>query len=184
MKKLVFALAVAGALSAARAEYLYWQIDTSESSGLVSETYTGARVFASSDNGVTRNYLNIGYGDYDTGSFQSLGTAVQIPLYDSVAAVIDSTYTEGYSFYIELINYSTWQSNPTASSIDSGAFVAQSADPQTYTQLSQAGYVGADLSPVSMAVWHGGAYTTVPEPTSAVLMLLGFAGLALRRRAV
>ena len=187
MRKAIFALSVAVAISSANASYLYWQIDTSEASGLVSETYTGARVFASTDGGAaSRVYLNLGYGDYDTGAFQSLSTAVQVPLYDSVVAVVDSSTLggdpSGYSFYIELINYSEWNpQNPSQSSIESGAFVAQSSA-MTYSQLVDSKYVGTDLSPVSMAVWHGGSYTTVPEPTSAMLVLFGLAGLALKRR--
>lgn len=186
MRKAIFALSVAVAISSANASYLYWQVDSSTASDL---TYTGARVFASTDGGAeSRVYLNLGYGDYDTGAFQNLGTAVQVPLYDSVVAVVDSSTLggnpSGYSFYIELINYSAWESNPTASSIASGAFVAQSdsSSAMTYADLEAKHYVGADLSPVSMAVWHGGSYTTVPEPTSAMLVLFGLAGLALKRR--
>ena len=189
MRKAIFALSVAVAISSANASYLYWQIDTSEASGLVSEPYTGARVFASTDGGAaSRVYLDLGYGDYDTGAFQTLGTAVQVPLYDSVVAVVDSSTLggdpSGYSFYIELINYSVWDANKDASSIASGAFVAQSdgESVMTYSNLVDSKYIGADLSPVSMAVWHGGSYTTVPEPTSAMLVLFGLAGLALKRR--
>ena len=176
MRKAIFALSVAVAISSANASYLYWQIDTSEESGLVSEPYTGARVFVSNDNGATmRNYLTVGYGDYATGNLVEMGK-IQVPLYDSVVAVVDANAAyasdSSYKFYIELINY------------DSGTFVAQteSSSAMTYSQLVASEYIGADLSPVSMAVWHGGSYTTVPEPTSAMLVLFGLAGLALKRR--
>ncbi len=173
MRKAIFALSVAVAVSSANASYLYWQVDSSTASGL---TYDGARVFASNDSGATKTYLNIGYGDFDSGNFIPFaGQKVQIPLYEAVVAEIDtSLYGKGsdYSFYIELINYSD------------GAFVAQTdvSSAMTYADLEAKHYVGADLSPVSMAVWHGGSYTTVPEPTSAMLVLFGLAGLALKRR--
>ena len=176
MRKAIFALSVAVAISSANASYLYWQIAPSEKSGLVSKEYDGARVFVSNNGGVSKTYLNIGYGDFDTGDFTPFaGQKVQIPLYEAVVAEVNtSLYGEGtgYSFYIELINYSD------------GAFVAQSdsKSAMTYADLEAKHYVGADLSPVSMAVWHGGSYTTVPEPTSAMLVLFGLAGLALKRR--
>lgn len=173
MKKVFFAATAVILAASVQAEYLYWQVDSSTASGLA---YNGARVFVSNNNGVDRTYLNIGYGDFDTGSFvQFEGRKVQIPLYEAVVAQVDtSTYgsTSGYSFYIELINYSD------------ASFVAQTdaSSAMTYSQLEAAHFVGADLSPVSMAVWHGGSYTTVPEPTSAMLVLFGLAGLALKRR--
>ena len=173
MRKAIFALSVAVAISSANASYLYWQVDSSTASGL---EYSGARVFVSNDNGATmRNYLTVGYGDYATGSLVEMDK-IQVPLYDSVVAVVDANAAyasdSSYKFYIELINY------------DSGTFVAQTerSSAMTYSQLVASEYIGADLSPVSMAVWHGGSYTTVPEPTSAMLVLFGLAGLALKRR--
>lgn len=174
MRKAIFALFIAVAVSSANASYLYWQVDSSTASDL---TYSGAKVFVSNDNGVnSRQYLTLGYGDYDTGAFEGVGEKITTPLYDSVVAVVDANATyandSSYKFYIELINY------------NDSTFVAQtdSASAKTYEQLVDSQFVGADLSPVSMAVWHGGSYTTVPEPTSAMLVLFGLAGLALKRR--
>ena len=174
MKKVFFAATAAILAASVQAEYLYWQVDSSTASGL---TYNGARVFASTDGGAaSREYLDIGYGDFDSGSFVKFDNKkVQLPLYEAVVAEVDTSIygsTSGYSFYIELINYSD------------ASFVAQTdaSSAMTYSQLEAAHFVGADLSPVSMAVWHGGSYTTVPEPTSAMLVLFGLAGLALKRR--
>lgn len=191
MKKILFAIAVVAASVGARAEYLYWQVKNSDLPSFASDA-TGARVFASNDGGATRNYLNIGYADYDEG-FKSIGYAVQVPVNDTslVADFDKDTYSgNNYAFYIELINYAdTYRtSNPVTATpaydAASTPFRGQSAEGQTYTQLVSQGYAGADLSPVNMAVWNGGTYSPVPEPTSAMLVLFGLAGLALRRRAV
>ena len=189
MKTILFTIAVVAASLGVHAEYLYWQVK-SEDLAPDFTSANGARVFASDDGGVTRNYLNIGYADYDSG-FQSIGYAVQVPVNDtSLLAEFDSsTYGSGtsYAFYIELINYSdTYLSNTaTPAYNDAGTpFRGQSAEGQSYAQLHQSGYVGTDLSPINLAVWNGGSYSPVPEPTSAMLVLFGLAGLALRRRAV
>ena len=155
MKKVIFAIAAVVASASLHASYLYWQIDGSEDvSALGGAEYDGARVFAENDSTGERTYLNIAYGSAGD-TLVNVGDKINVPLHDSVVAVFDpTTYGSGYTFYIELINY------------------------------ADATPVGTDLSPVSMAVWHGGAYSSVPEPTSAMLVLFGLAGLALRRRAV
>ena len=190
MKKVLFAIVMIVASVGANAEYLYWQVTGSDIPDFASGA-NGARVFASSDGGVTRNYLNIGYGDYDSG-FQSIGYAVQVPVDNTslVAEFDSSTYGSGtpYAFYIELINYDdayrTSNTVTPAYNAENTPFKAQSAEGLSYTQLAQSEYVGTDLSPVNMSVWNGGSYSPVPEPTSAMLVLFGLAGLALRRRVV
>lgn len=71
-----------------------------------------------------------------------------------------------YSFYIELMN-------------SSGAVVGHS-DTAKYSELA-ANITTDVLDFETVEVWHGGTYS-VPEPTSGVLMLIGLAGLALKRR--
>ena len=172
MKKVIFAIAAVVASASLHASYLYWQIDGSEDvSALGGAEYDGARVFAENDSTGERTYLNIAYGSAGD-TLVNVGDKINVPLHDSVVAVFDpTTYGSGYTFYIELINYA--DATPVGQS-----------EGQTYAQLNNSEFVGTDLSPVSMAVWHGGAYSSVPEPTSAMLVLFGLAGLALRRRAV
>ena len=190
MKKILFAIAAVAVSAGAHASYLYWQIDgtTEDVSALSGATFDGARVFVSSDGGVSdKTYLEIGYADPDLQSgYQSVGYAVNVPQPEmSLVAVVPDGYESGYSFYIELVNYnSTLNSSQTANSgYGTSEFVGQS-EGQTYATLAAHDFIGSDLSPINMSVWHGGAYSPVPEPTSAMLVLFGLAGLALRRRAV
>lgn len=192
MKTILFTIAVVAASVGAHAEYLYWQVQSTDLPNFATGA-TGARVFASNDGGVTRNYLNIGYADYDDG-FRSIGYAVQVPVNDTSLLADCSAYANNtaYAFYIELINYDdkyrdsgTGVITPTPAYNASGTdFRGQSAEGLSYTQLAEHGFAGTDLSPINMAVWNGGSYSPVPEPTSAMLVLFGLAGLALRRRAV
>jgi len=80
-----------------------------------------------------------------------------------------------YSYFIELASSKT---TPSAS--------VSATTSQTYADLQTAGSIQAtaELSAVPQAtVWHtSGASSASPEPTSAMLMLLGVAGLALRRK--
>ena len=194
MKKILFMMAVIASAASVHASYLYWQIDGDEPV-LDGKDYSGVRIFASNNNGDTKTYLNLGYADFDSDSFQSLGYAVSAPVGGALVAYVDtSTITSDYSFYIELINgdgaVAYWNDKTTSAYQDAsghaGDFAGQLyGNDTTYANLANKGFIGNDLSPVSMAVWHGGgSYSPVPEPTSAMLVLIGLAGLALKRRAV
>ena len=58
------------------------------------------------------------------------------------------------------------------------------ADPldATVGSLDIMATTGSDSSPLSATAYTGAGWYNVPEPTSGLLMLLGVAGLALRRR--
>lgn len=73
------------------------------------------------------------------------------------------------SFYVELFNYT----DGVANSVAVGSTMS-------YSELAAMGAISDTLLEIPTA-WTGGPYS-VPEPTSAVLMLLGLAGLALKRR--
>lgn len=62
-------------------------------------------------------------------------------------------------------------------------FYTISAGGKTFTSSTKSSKANATTTPgVNFA--SGGEWSTVPEPTSALLMVLGVAGLALRRRRV
>lgn len=194
MKKILFMIAMIASAASVQASYLYWQLDSDDianAAKYAGQEVNGVRIFAYDKENGSQKFLNLGYADYSSDAFTKLGYSASVPVGGMLLAQIDAsdeaTFKNGnYSFYIELINGSenvTYWNNKTTSAYQGQGFVGQMEDAKTYTQLADAGFIGADLSPVSMAVWHGGSqYSAVPEPTSAVLMLIGMAGLALRRR--
>jgi len=83
-----------------------------------------------------------------------------------------------YSFIVELGNVVYDASNGTAS----WTTVAQSAA-ATYSSLATDYILPTfEMSPVAFSAWSPTAFTTVPEPSGGLLMSLGLAILALRRR--
>jgi len=81
----------------------------------------------------------------------------------------DLSEKTGYSYYIELVNAE-----------NGNALVGYTQG--TYASIASQYLTDALPETLPAAViWHGGTYSA-PEPTSAMLMLLGVAGLALRRK--
>ena len=89
---------------------------------------------------------------------------------------ISSYASSGYSFFVELANYNngSWE-------------VVTSGTPVSYDNLVSGGYVAATFQQ-GLAISQSGGYNlgagaaAVPEPTSGLLLLIGGAMLALRRR--
>lgn len=79
-----------------------------------------------------------------------------------------------YSFAIEL---GSWSSDAT----DADWILAAFSGSATYAQLAQ--FRSTELMPQGQVPWNPGAYSA-PEPTSGLLMLIGGALLALRRKRV
>ena len=83
-----------------------------------------------------------------------------------------SAGTPEYSFTVELGNID---------SSDNWTTVATSAA-ATYSSLGTYIHESFDINPSAMAVWTPNQFTAVPEPSSGLLALMGFAILALRRK--
>ena len=178
MKKLLIAISVVGLAFFAKADYLLWQVN---GDGAEDFDFNAVRIGYSTDGSTTAaGYLQLAYVN-DSGDYTTFG---------EVTGVITGTKTtptgyyadfngltgSQYSFFIELINYDA-STSPTT--IDMVA-VSQTA---SYLTLVDRGYVDTSLTPtVPTTVWHGGSYTAVPEPTSAMLVMMGLGLLALKRK--
>ena len=168
MKKLFIVLSVSLASLFANAAYLYWQVNPEDYAGMDgANQVTGARLV--SDPGSVNSYYPSSSGDWT----QLSGNGVLGAQY---AADITSAGSS-YSYYIELVN-------------SSGDVIGKSSAPLTSSSADYASYVNngtttadlANIPTVNLSAWHGGSYSAVPEPTSAILMLFGAAMLGLKRK--
>ena len=181
MKKLlIFSIAAASAC-VAQASYLMWQIDATDADGF--SGYNAVRIAYSTDGSYNAaGYLTLQQAGDDT-DFETISDANGIVNLDSYGATGPALYADtsaysgtGYSFFIELINYDNSTSPVTISQV---AF----SEKQTYANLTDKGYTSDSIIPVTpAAVWHGGSYTAAPEPTSAMLVMMGLGLLALKRK--
>lgn len=170
MKKiLVMAFAVVSA-AVAQASYLYWQTGTGTS-------FNGHNIYGYSmvaTDGTTTTYLTPTYTD------GSAVTALKTNVYGSDSEykiLLDEGTYSNYSFYVEYVGYDS------AAFGQGNAGVIAVGETMSYAALVTNGHiVPAGLTTIPTA-WTGGT-ASAPEPSSAVLMLIGLAGLALKRRNV
>lgn len=180
MKKLFLMVCVASALMAAVAEdsYLYWLVDDTITVDGTAYTWGSltAKVVAY-DSSTWRPGLPDNGGSALTlfsanGNLAEVGESVTVDGMNSpyYAAIKPAAMQGGsWSYFIELYN-------------DKG-FYARSAKGLDYMSAQAGEYLmGSDLNPGTY--WNVSAFTATPapEPNSALLMLIGCAALALRRR--
>lgn len=151
-----FAVAVTVMLfaSAASAGTLYWQVDDAELGE--SEAGWGAELWMLDTSNNSKTSLSDGLLDAPTGIQQ--------------ADITDYT-DDKYLFYVELVNYSTGASSDGYK--------------WGYGDLVSSGYVAMsalDIPTVNANVGAHGNFAAAPEPSSGLLLLMGGAMLALRRR--
>ena len=142
-------------------EALYWQVDSSSNPENIAFTYA-ALVGIDGDN--HRTYIA------DESGVQFHNSTGDGTTTDVIASIMDPSYST-WSFYIELWNY------------DSGnwTLVGNAGGPpgETYTKLKDDGVIRSSMSMDTKLFTPTAA---VPEPTSGLLIVLGGALLALRRR--
>lgn len=171
MKKLLGLLMVMGALAASADSadsYLYWMVGNT---GAEYADYGAVKVLAKDSAGEI-TALNIyaqdshPFGDSVSYAVADAYNTAKVGLYASL-----SSQANAYTYAIELLN-------------SDSSFLAQtmggSADGwYTYDQIAQ--FVISSPMSSMMAPLTGGAYA-VPEPNSAMLMLIGCAVLGLKRK--
>ena len=180
MKKLMFMLAAAVAVASAQAASVYWtctNVKDANGNGINGIAYfinaatlsqsdfkalSGADAFNTALNGMY-SYTPAEAGKYTV--------AMSDAVANSTLGLADST---AYSVYLAIFD--------TATITDSSKYyLTDVKDLQTLSGTSSASFKFGSQSTASQAA---GAWTSVnvPEPTSGLLMLVGLAGLALRRR--
>ena len=169
MNKKVFCF-IAGLLVACvtRADYMLWQVNSGTNPG----EFSYAALYAVNDgtSSVMSGYL---LGD----SNQTLGTAWEAGAIDTGKIVVNlGSDLSSYSFYIELYNgdFKAIQKSTqmTAAELRNlGAIVDQINFDSNFSNLNAFGSANSNIS------WN-----PVPEPTSSLLLLMGAACLALKRR--
>ncbi len=164
MKKIIFAAALA--LSAcANADYLYWMVEQNSSEPDAVE-FMYARIAVSGEGVDAGTYLSDGSGNSRfawSGFSESALTG-----YNTLAGYVDlAAYgADGYSFAVELYN--------TANEVVGVGNV------ETYNNLKK--FVYGDMQHTGIDPWVVNTLQAVPEPTSGMLVLVGTALLALKRR--
>lgn len=142
---------------------LFWEVDTAAVSDAGIENWSYASLYYVDGNKSTK--LENLVGGYD-------GTASMLSadIFSSalVAAQLGDA-ASSWSFYVELYNSANTavRKSQTMSYSDLRDYIAQSIDMSNLADIKR---------------WSGGTYTAVPEPTSALLLALGTALMALRRK--
>ena len=187
MKKFIIGLAVAMAATLSQASYLYWQVsgNGTDSATFNGNTISGYRVVALTDsysttpgvdysaNVLTSYYAN----DAGTGYAETSIANPNIATGGNAYAYFDSATTSSCTFYVEVMGYNNTvvigisEALSYSSNVTNGHVINASTLDELSSMASSAG----------VSAWTGGAYAA-PEPTSGLLLLVGGALLALRRR--
>lgn len=173
MRKLMAALAVIACAGMVHAEYFLWfQVDQSaEDAPLAFDT---ARVsYRSSGKGPYSDYLQANYGgEYGIGAWEAVGDGkISTDADQQGIFPLDGGNYNNYQFRVEL-----WNEN------DQMLAVSEFASFDYLKNTLKA------ISPITgttqEGTWTVRSFSSVPEPTSGLLFLLGLASLALRRKRV
>lgn len=155
--------ALAALTASADVEALYWQVTAAENPNNVEFDYAAFVATKDGDPNSPHYFTDLEGSTLQASNSDKKSTEV-------VASVIGSDYSEGWSFFIELWNN------------DNGNWSTVGSSSQTYTYAQLQPYMHSTMSMGTLATIS--PTVVVPEPTSGLLMLVGGALLALRRRRV
>ena len=159
MKKLIVAVAIlAGLQFSAVADILYWQVPAG---AYVEQRFGDRFAYAQLYAGVDGGWQAVNEAGWFYAPAMHSTTPAMVAEADFSGLAPDSFYVEYYGTQNEALGHS---------------------HAYTLESLAKFGFVSSGGNPPTVAT---GAWTPtfiIPEPTSGMLMLLGFAGLALRRK--
>ena len=162
-------LAMAVLPSLADVEALYWQV-TSDMNPTPIQFQAAAMV--AEDGSGNKTYLN----DSNGNAWQSANSDKTTT--ETIASIWSDTYASGYTFYIELMNKDDGGNWYTAGSVNKS-----NGSNWSYADISANIFSSSSMA-MNLATPLTSGTAHVPEPTSGLLMLVGGALLALRRRRV
>lgn len=173
MKKILLVLAVMAVSCMAKASYLYWQLDNSDDTTYNSVTIRGSNGSTSTPYDIQGLVWNTETEEWVVGTIDSSDVQANTTY---MVDIDDTLLTEGYTYYIELLdNNNNLVSSASVKGDDFASFASGGAS----TDLR-------DLAGSEVAYWHtsasGGTMDNAPEPTSGLLLLFGAAVLGLKRK--
>lgn len=186
MKKLIIALAAVGMAVAANAAAAPWKATiTNIYTGNTTDKFAGYVYILDADaysmQTVYDNFANKTWTSAD-----NLDSVKAGKIQATAGAAANKTFDYGdggvqYDFYAVILDgenlyFSNLLTDKTASSSSTAATLAFGTQLTGSQKAATAGFQGA-------SAWSSFGGSSVPEPTSGLLVLLGVAGLALRRRA-
>ncbi len=171
LKKITFAAMVVLAALMVKADWLYWQVDVSEGVNASVSSFSAAAFYVEDGSGNKTMLFGPAWADdTDLATGDYTGTKISGPLEIDLSGYS----TDQYTFFVEMLNYAA----ETESFTSAGEGYRWS-----YTELTSSGYTSAGrLDTPSFATGGLNMGSPTPEPTSGILILIGGAMLALRRR--
>lgn len=173
MKKTILFSVLFGAC-AVQADYLYWMIDYDakvDDTPIAGNAYTAKVVAFQGESWASTGgtYLNLLGSLGGTEILGSQGVNVTVgggyPYFANLATSAGS----GWTYFVELYN-------------DGGIFAHSESMPYSQASVVTMSDMAVPTMKLHLAQTFAAAARPVPEPTSAMLMLMGFAAMALRRR--
>ena len=153
MKKIILSVAVLITAIVAHAEYLSWCVDQTGYDRATLWAYTG--------------------DTWNSSSASEIDTLTTIP--GGTVSDLKDYGSSTYSYYIELYNYDS-STGKSSNSTSGGTF--------SYSDLADQGVLLSSWTSFAnvTTAWNGSRAVATPEPTSGLLLLMGFAMLGLKRK--
>ena len=178
MKKLIIAAAMVCAAAFAQAATVNWTISGVKADGGAAPTAGWAVMAFFTDVGAGSSAIEAAINSktaassaFDTASLAVSMSKGKVASHDATAAGITDT-SKNYDFYFVVFN----NSDATAAT----KYAMVSAPNKAYSSLDGKFSIQGDFS--TLPAWQDISAPVIPEPTTGLLVLLGVASLALRRR--